>query len=400
MDVRDLSVLGATGSVGRQALDVARRNPGRFRVRGLAAGSDAAGLAALAVEFGVEAIALAVGSREVARAALARAAAAQGVPDPVREILVGPDAAAQLAARPADIVLNAVTGAVGLGATLAALDAGTDVALANKESLIIGGELVLAAARATGARLLPVDSEHSALWQCLRAGARGEVDRLVITASGGPFRGMDRAQLEAVTPAQALAHPTWDMGAVITTNSATLVNKGLEVIEAHLLFGIAYGDIDVVVHPQSQIHSMVQFRDGATIAQVSPPDMRLPIAYALGLEERIPGAAPANDWSAAQEWTFEAVDHAAFPALGLAIAAGRRGGTAPAAYNAANEVLVEAFHAGAVSFPQIADGLAAVLAQHADAEATRASVLAADASARAAAAAWARTADENGRGAA
>lgn len=234
-----------------------------------------------------------------------------------------------------------------------------------------------------------MDSEHSAIWQALRSGTRAEVDRLVITASGGPFRGMSREELREVTPAQALAHPTWNMGSVITTNSATLVNKGLEVIEAHLLFDVDFDHIDVVVHPQSQIHSMVQFIDGSTIAQVSPPDMRLPIAYALGLEDRIAKAATPNDWTQATSWTFEPVDHEAFPALRLAIAAGRKGSTHPAAYNAANEVLVEAFHAGRIDFTGIADGLAHVLSVHEPAqELTVEAVLAADARARAVAADW------------
>ena len=255
-------------------------------------------------------------------------------------------------------------GAAGLDGTLAALEAGTDVALANKESLIIGGDVVLGAAAASGAELIPVDSEHSAIAQALRAGRADEVAKLIVTASGGPFRGFTREQLETVTPEQALAHPTWDMGRVVTTNSAGLVNKGLEVIEAHLLFGIPYERIEVVVHPQSQVHSMVEFTDGSTIAQVSPPDMRLPIAYALGAGERISSGAPANDWTRASTWTFEPVDHEAFPALGLAVDAGRRGGTFPAVYNAANEVLVDAFHDRRIPFTGIADGIAAALAEH------------------------------------
>lgn len=402
MNVRSLSVIGATGSVGTQALDVIRRHPGRFRVTGLAAGANLALLAEQAVECGAPAIGLAVppegtDAEAVAavRSALASASVRLGRPDPVEVIELGPGAPARIASRAADVCLNAVTGAVGLDVTLAALEAGTDVALANKESLIVGGEVVLGAARASGASLIPVDSEHSAIAQALRTGRAGEVSRLVVTASGGPFRGLSRAQLETVTPAQALAHPTWDMGRVITTNSASLVNKGLEVIEAHLLFGIPFDRIDVVVHPQSQVHSMVEFCDGSTIAQVSPPDMRLPIAYALGAGERIASGAPANDWTARSTWTFEPVDHDAFPALRLAIDAGTRGGTAPATYNAANEELVHAFHDGRIPFTGIADGIAAVLAAHTDsahadsgAVLTREAVLAADDWARAAARTW------------
>jgi 1-deoxy-D-xylulose-5-phosphate reductoisomerase len=258
-----------------------------------------------------------------------------------------------------DIVLNAVAGAQGLRATLAALDAGRVVALANKESLIAGGPLVTA--RAAAGQLVPVDSEHSALAQCLRAGSATEVRRLLVTASGGPFRGRSRDQMRDVTPQQALAHPTWNMGRLITTNSATLINKGLEVIEAHLLFGVPLDRIDVVVHPQSVIHSMVEFVDGATLAQASPPDMRLPIALALGWPDRVPDAARPVDWAQASTWTFEPLDATAFPAVDLARDAGTAGGCAPAVYNAANEALVTAFHAGSIAFLQIVDTVALVL---------------------------------------
>jgi 1-deoxy-D-xylulose-5-phosphate reductoisomerase len=278
---------------------------------------------------------------------------------PSPRLHVGPEATIELAAQGCDVVLNAVAGSQGLRATLAALAAGRVVALANKESLIAGGPLVTA--QAAPGQLVPVDSEHSALAQCLRAGASGEVRRLLLTASGGPFRGRSRADLTHVTPAQALAHPTWDMGRLVTTNSATLVNKGLEVIEAHLLFGIPYERIDVVVHPQSVIHSMVEFIDGSTIAQASPPDMRLPISLALGWPDRVPDAAPAVDWTAAQAWTFEPLDTQAFPAVDLARRAGRAGGCAPAVYNAANETLVAEFHAGSVRFLHIVDTVADVL---------------------------------------
>lgn len=383
-----------------------RLHRGRFRVTGLAAGRNLAELAAQAVEFSAPAIGLAhppagtAAEAEAAiRSALATEAARQSLPDPVEVIETGPGAPARIAALPTDVVLNAVTGAAGLDATLAALEAGTDVALANKESLIIGGDVVLGAAAASGAELIPVDSEHSAIAQALRAGRADEVSKLIVTASGGPFRGFTREQLMAVTPEQALAHPTWDMGRVVTTNSAGLVNKGLEVIEAHLLFGIPYDRIEVVVHPQSQVHSMVEFTDGSTIAQVSPPDMRLPIAYALGAGERISSGAPANDWTTASTWTFEPVDDSVFPALGLAVDAGRRGGTFPAVYNAANEVLVDAFHDRRIPFTGIADGIAAALAEHsrrgeadgssgAVAPLTRDAVLAADDGARSFAHGW------------
>jgi 1-deoxy-D-xylulose-5-phosphate reductoisomerase len=276
-------------------------------------------------------------------------------------IVAGESAVTELAGARADVVLNAIAGAAGLRATLAALDAGSSVALANKESLVAGGPLVTS--RAKPGQLRPVDSEHSALAQCLRGGSSAEVRRLVLTASGGPFRGRRRDELVDVTPAQALAHPTWDMGTLITTNSATLVNKGLEVIEAHLLFDVDYGDIDVVVHPQSVVHSMVEFTDGSTLAQLSPPDMRLTISLALGWPDRVPEAAAPMDWTQAQNWTFEPLDHTAFPAVSLAARAGRAGGCAPAVYNAANEELVAAFHAGDITFVQIVDTVADVLSE-------------------------------------
>ena len=237
-------------------------------------------------------------------------------------------------------MLNGITGSAGLEPTLATLAHGTILALANKESLVIGGPLVLAAA-AEG-QIVAVDSEHSAIAQCLRGGTADEVDRLILTASGGPFRGRTRAQMAEVTPGEALAHPTWEMGRVITTNSATLINKGLELLEAHLLYGVGIDRIDVVVHPQSMVHSMVQFRDGSTLAQCSPPDMKLPIALGLSWPERLAGVARACDWTTAGSWTFEPLDEEAFPAVELARASGRLGGTAPAVLNAANEACVDA----------------------------------------------------------
>jgi 1-deoxy-D-xylulose-5-phosphate reductoisomerase len=379
---RDVVLLGSTGSIGTQAADIIRRNPDRFRVAGLAAGGGNPGLlASQAVEFGAEVVAVAsAAAAEDLRAALrAEVARAQEVPGlGVPEILAGPEAIAQVAGWPCDVVLNGVTGAVGLAATLAAIDAGRVLALANKESLIMGGPLV--SARAAPDQIVPVDSEHSALAQCLRAGRAAEVRRLVLTASGGPFLHRSRDDLADVTPQQALAHPTWNMGPVITVNSATLVNKGLEVIEAHLLFGVGFDDIEVVVHRQSVVHSMVEFADGSTIAQASPPDMRIPIALALGWPDRVPGAAGAVDWTSAQTWTFEPLDEKAFPAVALAREAGSAGGTAPAAYNAANEVCVEAFLAGGLPFPAIVDTVARVVSEHNEAggAVTLADVLAAD----------------------
>ncbi|MGH3978451.1 MAG: 1-deoxy-D-xylulose-5-phosphate reductoisomerase, partial [Pseudonocardiaceae bacterium] len=266
-----------------------------------------------------------------------------------------------VATQPADVVLNGVTGSRGLAPTLAALRSGATLALANKESLVAGGTLVTGAA-APG-QIVPVDSEHSALAQCLRGGTAAEVARLVLTASGGPFRGRRRDELDAVTAEQALAHPTWRMGPVVTVNSATLVNKGLELIEAHLLFGVPYDRIDVVVHPQSVVHSMVTFTDGSTLAQASPPDMRLPIALALGWPDRVAGAAPACDFSASSAWTFEPVDSVTFPAVDLARAAGAAGGCVPAVFNAANEEAVGAFLDGAISFGGIVDTVTTVVGE-------------------------------------
>ena len=330
---RDVVILGSTGSIGTQALDVIRAHPGDFRVVALTAGGSRPDLfAAQCEEF---------------RTAFAG---------------VGEDASCEAAARPCDVVLNGITGAVGLRPTLAALDAGNMLALANKESLIIGGPLVTA--RAKPGQIVPVDSEHSALAQCLRGGRADEVRRLVLTASGGPFRGRGREELHDVTPAQALAHPTWSMGPVVTVNSATLVNKGLEVIEAHLLFDIPFDRIAVVVHPTSVVHSMVEFHDGSTLAQASPPSMLIPIALGLAWPDRVVDAAPAVDWTQAQTWEFLPLDDQAFPAVSLARAAGSRGGTAPAVYNAANEVCVEAFLAGEMRFTEIVPTIERVLRAH------------------------------------
>ncbi|QZY28096.1 1-deoxy-D-xylulose-5-phosphate reductoisomerase [Nocardioides coralli] len=356
MQRRDVVVLGSTGSIGTQALDLVRANPDRFRVVGLTAGGSNPSLL----------------EQQVAEFAPAYSG-------------VGEDASVEAAGMAADVVLNGITGAVGLRPTLAALEAGTTLALANKESLIIGGPLVKE--RAAPGQIVPVDSEHSAIAQSLRAGSRHEVRRLVLTASGGPFRGRSREQLADVTPEQALAHPNFAMGRVITTNSATLVNKGLEVIEAHLLFDVPLTAIDVVVHPQQLIHSMVEFVDGAVVAQLGVPTMLVPIALGLGWPHRVPDAETPIDWTRAADWRFEPLDHDAFPAVALAHRAGERGSTAPAVYNAANEVCVDAFHEGRLAFVDIVPTIAAVLADHdvpSEVELTVRDVLDADA--------WARTA--------
>lgn len=359
MNQRTVLVLGSTGSVGVQALDVVAANPDRFDVVGVAAGgADPAALAAQALTHRVRAVAVsrATAAEDVQLAIYAEAQKRgydRGEFEMPR-ILAGPDAVTELiAAVPADIVLNAITGSRGLAPTLSALDTGATLALANKESLIAGGPLVLKAAKP--GQLVPVDSEHSAIAQCLRGGQEHEVARLVLTASGGPFRGRKRAELAGVGVKDAMAHPTWDMGPVITINSATLVNKGLEVIEAHLLFGIPYDRIDVVVHPQSMIHSMVTFTDGSTLAQASPPDMKLPISLALGWPDRVPGAATPSTFAEPTAWTFEPLDDDTFPAVRLAMQAGAAGGCLPAVYNAANEEAVASFVEGHTAFTAIVD---------------------------------------------
>jgi len=352
--MRRVIILGSTGSIGVQALDVVRANPDRFTVVGLGAGSNRELLGEQAAEFGVE------------------------------HTSIGADDAAQLARDiDADVVLNGITGSVGLAPTIAALESGKTLALANKESLIVGGELVMALA-APG-QLVPVDSEHSAIAQALLAGTASEVRRLVLTASGGPFRGRSRESLAEVTPREALAHPTWDMGLVITTNSATLVNKGLEVIEAHYLFDVPYDRIDVTVHPQSIVHSMVEFTDGSTIAQASPPNMRLPISLGLDWPHRVPGVGVPLDWTTASTWTFEPLDNAAFPAVDLAKQVGTAGGTYPAVFNAANEQAVLAFHAGRIGYLDILDTVRAVVDSHVAGENSFEGVLEAERWARSAA---------------
>jgi len=331
--MRRIIILGSTGSIGTQALDLIAEHPDLFQVVGLGAGRNRTVLAEQAATFGVEHTA--VGEDEAAAL--------------VRDV-------------DADVVLNGITGSVGLGPTLAALEKGVTLALANKESLIVGGELVAGLARP--GQIVPVDSEHSAIAQALRSGTDAEVSRLVLTASGGPFRGRSRESLRDVTPSEALAHPTWDMGLVITTNSATLVNKGLEVIEAHLLFDVPYDRIEVTVHPQSIVHSMVEFIDGSTIAQASLPDMRLPISLGLDWPHRVPRAGHPLDWSTASQWTFEPLDDEVFPAVSLAKQVGVAGTTFPAVFNAANEQAVLAFHSGRIGYLDILDTVQAVVDQH------------------------------------
>ncbi|WP_078322189.1 1-deoxy-D-xylulose-5-phosphate reductoisomerase [Mycobacteroides chelonae] len=339
-------LLGSTGSIGTQALEVIAANPGRFEVVGLAAGGG-----------NIDLLRQQIDDTGVTNVAVADKHAAERLDLPV---LSGPGAVTELVENTeADVVLNALVGALGLRPTLAALKTGARLALANKESLVAGGPLVTKAA-APG-QIVPVDSEHSALAQCLRGGTRGEVAQLILTASGGPFRGWSTQQLEDVTPEQAGAHPTWSMGPMNTLNSASLVNKGLELIETHLLFDVPYQQIGVVVHPQSIVHSMVTFTDGSTLAQASPPDMKLPIALALGWPDRVPAAATACDFSTASTWEFEPLDAQVFPAVDLARSAGEAGGCMTAVYNAANETAAAAFLAGRIGFRSIVRTIADVL---------------------------------------
>ncbi|MDO5091903.1 MAG: 1-deoxy-D-xylulose-5-phosphate reductoisomerase [Propionibacteriaceae bacterium] len=356
--MRRIVLLGSTGSIGTQTLDVVATRPDEFEVSALAAsGGNAQRLAEQIARFQPQQVAVAdPAAAPELEAELARLRIASP------RLLVGPEAATTLAASDCDVVVNAITGAAGLQPTLATLAAGTTLALANKESLVIGGRLVTDAA-APG-QLVAVDSEHSAFAQALRGGRADEVARLILTASGGPFRGRRRNELTNVTAEQAMAHPTWAMGRVITINSSTLVNKGLELIEAALLYGVSYDDIVVTVHPQSVVHSMVEFCDGSTLAQASPPDMRLPIGLALTWPDRLPGAAKPCDWSRPVAWTFEPLDNKTFPAVELARRAGRAAGTAPAVYNAANEVLVDAFCEARIGFLDITDLIARCLDEH------------------------------------
>jgi len=373
--VRTVSLMGSTGSVGTQALDVIRREPERFRVHALAAQTSVEELLAQAAAFVPELVVIG----DPARYAEVRA----GVPSGT-EVMVGGEGLVA-AARSADVVLNAVVGFAGLPVTMAALESGKRLALANKESLIAGAPVVQKARRTPGAEIVPVDSEHCAVHQCLAAvHAATDVARLLLTASGGPFRGWTAERLRSVTVDDALAHPTWSMGPKITIDSSTLMNKGLEVIEAHELFGIGYDRIDIVVHPQSIVHSMVELRDGSTLAQLSNPDMRLPIGYALGWPDRVATSFGALDWSGVQTLTFEPPDRAVFGCIDLAYEAGRCGGSAPAWLSAANEVAVEAFLGHALPWGGIADVVAETMAGWVDDQVDEVdAVLAADAEARA-----------------
>jgi 1-deoxy-D-xylulose-5-phosphate reductoisomerase len=350
--MRRVIILGSTGSIGTQALEVIAANSDRFEVVGLAAGSNKELLDSQAHAFGV------------------------------KNAVLGAEAATELVETTnADVVVNGITGSIGLAPTLATLRTGKTLALANKESLIVGGRLVTDAAKP--GQIVPVDSEHSALAQCLLSGTTAEVRKLILTASGGPFRGWTREQLESVTPEQALNHPTWVMGKVVTTNSATLVNKGLELIEAHLLFNVPFERIEVTVHPQSVVHSMVEFVDGSVIAQASPPNMKLPIALGLSWPDRLNNVAPACDWTQALTWTFEPLNESVFKAVKLARQVGSAGLTYPAVYNAANEEAVEAFHQGRIGFNQIVDLIERVVDAHtADSELSLEGVLAAEVWAR------------------
>jgi 1-deoxy-D-xylulose-5-phosphate reductoisomerase len=373
--VRTVSLMGSTGSVGTQALDVIRTEPERFRVHALAAQTSVEELLAQAEAFGPQLVVIGDPSRyaEVRR----------GVPSGT-EVMVGEEGMVA-AARTADVVLNAVVGFAGLPVTMAALESGKRLALANKESLIAGAPVVQKARRTPGAEIVPVDSEHCAVHQCLAAvRAATDVARLLLTASGGPFRGWTAERLRSVTVDGALAHPTWSMGPKITIDSSTLMNKGLEVIEAHELFGIGYDRIDIVVHPQSIVHSMVELRDGSTLAQLSNPDMRLPIGYALGWPDRVATPFGALDWSGALSLTFEPPDRAVFGCIELAYEAGRRGGSAPAWLSAANEVAVEAFLGNALPWGGIAEVVAETMEGWVDDQVDEVdAVLAADAEARA-----------------
>jgi 1-deoxy-D-xylulose-5-phosphate reductoisomerase len=348
--MRRVIILGSTGSIGTQAIEVIDKNPDQFQVVGLAAGTNDELLEAQRAHF----------SLDKSKAVLGAAAATLLVEE-----------------TEADVVLNGITGSIGLAPTLAALKTGKTLALANKESLIVGGPLVTGLAKP--GQIVPVDSEHSAIAQCLRSGSRQEIKKLILTASGGPFRGFSKEQLAKVTPAEALAHPTWVMGQVVTTNSASLVNKGLELIEAHLLFDIPFEQIEVTVHPQSVIHSMVEFVDGSVIAQASPPNMKLPIALGLSWPDRLDKVSTPVDWSKSHSWNFEPLDERVFSSVALARQVGKAGKSYPAVYNAANEQAVLAFHGGAISFDQITELIErAVDAHQPDGELTLASLLAAE----------------------
>ena len=340
--MRDLVILGSTGSIGVQALEIVAANPGVFNVVAISAyGSNPAAIIEQARTYKVQVIGVVKGAEEI-REAL-----------PGVTVIDGPNAASEIAAITCEVVLNGITGSIGLGPTLAALEVGNKLALANKESLVAAGELVMS--KASENQLIPVDSEHSAIWQSAMAGKKSEIAKLILTASGGPFR--NRRDLSEVTIAEALAHPTWAMGQVVTINSATLMNKSLEIIEAHYLFDMPYRQIEAVIHPQSIVHSMVEYVDGSTLAQLSPPNMKGPIAYAINWPVRLPGATKTMDWSQAHTLEFEPIDNERFPVIELARRCGELGGGLPAIFNAANEVAVAAFLAGQISFTSIIESV-------------------------------------------
>ena len=336
--MREVVILGSTGSIGRQALEIISDNPTQFKVVAItSAGSDAELVIQQAKKFDVSYVGV-VNNNALISASL-----------PGVRVIDGPQASTEIASLKCDVVLNAITGSIGLAPTLSALGVGNTLALANKESIVAGGELVMKRAKAN--QIIPVDSEHSAIWQCALAGKSSEIKRLVLTASGGPFK--DRSDLSAITVADALKHPTWSMGPVVTINSATLVNKGLEIIEAHHLFKMGYSAIEAVIHPQSVVHSMVEFFDGSTIAQASPPNMKGAIAYALNFPDRLPNATSAIDWTIPQSWSFEPIDTQRFPSIALARHCGENAGAMPTVFNAANEVAVAAFIEGKLAFSSI-----------------------------------------------
>jgi len=340
--MNDLVILGSTGSIGVQALEIVAANPGAFNVVAISAyGSNPAAIIEQARTFKVQVIGVVKGA-DVIREAL-----------PGMTVIDGSNAASEIAAITCEVVLNGITGSIGLGPTLAALEVGNKLALANKESLVAAGELVMS--KAAENQLIPVDSEHSAIWQSAMAGKKSEISKLVLTASGGPFR--NRRDLSDVTIAEALAHPTWAMGQVVTINSATLMNKSLEIIEAHYLFGIPYRQIEAIIHPQSIVHSMVEYVDGSTLAQLSPPNMKGPIAYAINWPVRLPSATKTMDWSAQHSLEFEPIDNERFPVIELARRCGELGGGLPAIFNAANEVAVAAFLAEQISFTSIIESV-------------------------------------------
>lgn len=351
--MREVVILGSTGSIGRQALEIVASHPDKFRVIALtSAGTSPALVIEQAKTFNVAFVG-AVNNADVIREGL-----------PGVKVIGGAFASTEIAAIECDVVLNGITGSIGLGPTLAALDAGNTLALANKESLVAAGELVMSKARAN--QIIPVDSEHSAIWQCSQSGKKEEIARLILTASGGPF--VDRDDLTNITISEALNHPTWSMGAVVTINSATLVNKGLEIIEAHHLFSMPYSSIEAVIHRQSVVHSMVEFKDGSTIAQASPPNMKGAIAHALNYPHRLEDATKAIDWSTQHNWSFEPIDSNRFPAIALARHCGELGGAMPAIFNAANEIAVAGFIEEKIKFTSILPVIEAVVAAYAGAE--------------------------------